>query len=160
VFAPRQAVFHQPAAFCACLQRSIPHDVAVYMFFHHIVVSAWRAVTFTIGAISSHISDRILTAFSLMLTLLGCGQLFFGAFPRWVACTRPVRRFRCLDGWTGYSVSCHTPLPIFLPASRWSFFSGGVWVLIGTIIMEGAAMSLESKVLFMLFYIYWVLTIP
>ena len=36
------------------------------------------------------------------------------------------------------------------PARRRScrivFFTGGVWVLIGTIIMEGAAMSLESKV--------------
>jgi hypothetical protein len=41
-------------------------------------------VTFTIGAVSSHISDRILTAFSLILTLLGCTQLFFGAYPRQV----------------------------------------------------------------------------
>lgn len=98
MFVPRQAVFHQPAAFSACLQRSIPHDVAIYMFMHQILVFAWCAVTFTIGAISSHISDRILTAFSLMLTLLGCGQLFFGAFPRWVACTWPVQRFHCLHG--------------------------------------------------------------
>lgn len=50
-------------------------------------------------------------------------------------------------GLMGCSISCHNPAKaILLPASRWSFFSGGVWVLIGTIIMEGAAMSLESKV--------------
>lgn len=40
------------------------------------------AVTFAVGAVSQRVSDRILTAFSLMLTLLGCAQLFFGPFPR------------------------------------------------------------------------------
>ncbi len=39
---------------------------------------AMLPVTFIIGAISSRVSDRILTAFSLTLTLLGCAQLWFG----------------------------------------------------------------------------------
>jgi hypothetical protein len=72
---------------------------------------AMLPVTFVIGAISARVSDRVLTAFSLTLTLLGCVQMWFGAYP------------------------------------RWNFFIGGGWILIGTIIMEGAAMSLESKVI-------------
>ena len=35
---------------------------------------------------------------------------------------------------------------INIPCCRWNYFLGGVGIYMGTIIMEGAAMSLESKV--------------
>ena len=40
-----------------------------------------------IGAISARVPDRVLTLFSLLLTAAGCGQLFFGGFPRCAAAT-------------------------------------------------------------------------
>ena len=41
-------------------------------------------VTMLMGALSARVSDRILTVFSMLLTLVGCLQLMHGGLPRCV----------------------------------------------------------------------------
>ena len=39
-------------------------------------------VTVAMGAIASRVNDRVLTVFSMSLTLVGCLQLMNGGYPR------------------------------------------------------------------------------
>ena len=43
-------------------------------------------VTVAMGAIASRVNDRVLTVFSMTLTLVGCLQLMNGGYPRFVPC--------------------------------------------------------------------------
>ena len=39
-------------------------------------------VTMIMGAVSSRVNDRVLTIFSMVLTMVGCLQLTYGGYPR------------------------------------------------------------------------------
>ncbi len=43
-------------------------------------------VTVAMGAIASRVNDRVLTVFSMTLTLVGCLQLMNGGYPRSIPC--------------------------------------------------------------------------